>query len=309
MSGQAVARPETLGALWVVGALSPTHAMADMRTAARVRAHYDAEVELANRLREAPPHVRRGLYGRVYDELFARVPDHPQLTRRADPNEQKAYASQQVSLIRQFVPRGGTYVEIGAGDCATVRLVAEFAGSVTAVEVSGEIVPDELPPNVEVAISDGVSVPVHEGRADLVYSNQLMEHLHPDDAMEQLRNIAMALKPGGRYISSGFDEVARGFHLHEYTHGELGRALRDAGFHRVRKLEQAHGRAFSRFVQALRTVHASAAQIVERAGGRAVVVPLAPYLLVERVAAIWPGRVSDARLFRRLLDIRVIAER
>jgi hypothetical protein len=140
--------------------------------------------------------------------------------------------------------------------------------------------------------------------------------------MEQLHNIAKALKPGGRYIcitpnrlngphdvSSGFDEVARGFPLHEYTHGELGRALRDAGFHRVRNLEQAHGRAFSRCVQALRTVHASAAQIVERAGGRAVVVPLAPYLLVERVAAIWPGRVSDARLFRRLLDIRVIAER
>jgi hypothetical protein len=44
-----------------------------------------------------------------------------------------------------------------------------------------------------------------------------------------------------------------------------------------------------------------------QAGERCV--PLAPYLLVERVAAIWPGRVSDARLFRRLLDIRVIAER
>jgi SAM-dependent methyltransferase len=296
--------------------------MADTRTDARARAHYDVEVELANRLREAPPDLRRDLYGRVYDELFARVPDHPQLTRRVDPGEQRAYASRQVSLIRQFLPAGGTYVEIGAGDCATVRLVAEFAGSVTAVEVSAEIVPADLPPNVEVEISDGVSVPVPEGTADLVYSNQLMEHLHPDDASEQLRNIAKALRRGGRYIcvtpnrltgphdiSGGFDHVARGFHLHEYTYSELGRAFRDAGFQRVRRLERAHGRAFSRFVDALRTVRASAAQTVERAGERAVVVPLAPYLLVERIAAMWPGQVSDVRLFRRLLDIRVIGER
>jgi SAM-dependent methyltransferase len=296
--------------------------MADTRTAARVRAHYEVEVELASRLREAPPHVRRGLYGRVYDELFARVPDHPQLTRRVDPNEQMAYASRQVSLVRQFLPPGGTYVEIGAGDCATVRLVAEFAGSVAAVEVSAEIVPADLPPNVEVAISDGVSVPVPEASADLVYSNQLMEHLHPDDAREQLRNIASVLKPGGRYIcitpncltgphdiSSGFDQVARGFHLHEYTHSELGRAFRDAGFRRVRGFAQAHGRAFSRFVEALRTVHASPAHILERAGERAVVVPLGAYVLVERLAAMWPGQVSDVRLFRRLLDIRLIGER
>jgi SAM-dependent methyltransferase len=296
--------------------------MADTRTPARVRAHYEIEVELANRLREARPDVRRGLYGHVYDELFARVPDHPQLTRRVDPNEQMAYASRQVSLIRRFLPPCGTYVEIGAGDCATVRLVADFAGSATAVEVSADIVPTDLPPNVEVAMSDGVSVPVASGSADLVYSNQLMEHLHPDDAREQLRNIAEALKPGGRYIcitpnrltgphdvSSGYDDVARGFHLHEYTHSEIRQAFRDAGFRRVCALEQARGRAFSRLVEALRTVHASAAGILERAGERAVVLPLAPYVLVERVATRWPAQVSNVRLLRRLLDIHVIGER
>jgi predicted SAM-dependent methyltransferase len=32
---------------------------------------------------------------------------------------------------------------------------------------------------------------------DLAYSNQLMEHLHPDDASEQLANVYRALKPGG----------------------------------------------------------------------------------------------------------------
>jgi SAM-dependent methyltransferase len=279
-------------------------------------------VELASRLREAPPEVRRGLYGLVYDELFSRVPDHPQLTRRADRADQVAYAARQVDLIRQFLPPGGRYVEIGAGDCAVVRGVAAFASSVTAVEVSADILPHDLPPNVEVAMSDGVSVPVAAAAADLVYSNQVMEHLHRDDAMEQLRNIARALRPGGRYIcitpnrltgphdvSAGFDRDARGFHLHEYTHAELGQALRDAGFRRVRALEQANGRAFARFVELAARARASARPALERAGRRAVAVPLAPYLLVERLAARWPTDVSGVRAFRRLIDIHVVAER
>jgi SAM-dependent methyltransferase len=78
---------------------------------------------------------------------------------------------------------------------------------------------------------------------DVVYSQQLMEHLHPDDALDQLRNIFEALKPGGRYIcvtpnritgphdiSRHFDEVAAGFHLKEYTIGELARLFRHVGF-------------------------------------------------------------------------------
>ena len=61
-----------------------------------------------------------------------------------------------------------------------------------------------------------------------------MEHLHPDDALEQLQNIYSALVPGGIYlcitpnrlsgpqdVSRDFDMVATGFHLKEYTISEL----------------------------------------------------------------------------------------
>jgi SAM-dependent methyltransferase len=294
----------------------------DIRTQGRLRAHYEIEVELANRLRGAPPDARRQLYGQVYDELFARVPDHPQLTRRAEPTEQAAYARLQVALIRRFLPPGGRYVEIGAGDCATVCGVAAFARGATAVEVSADIVPVRLPPNVDVAISDGVSVPVAPGSADLVYSNQLMEHLHPDDAMEQLRNIAEALKPGGRYIcitpnrltgphdiSAGFDSEPRGFHLREYTYRELAPAFRRAGFRRVSVLEGAQGRALARLVELLAPASATAARAIERSGQRVVTLPLAPYLLVEQLGASWPGDVSKMRVFCRLLNIRIMAER
>jgi SAM-dependent methyltransferase len=294
----------------------------DARTPDRVRAHYEVEVELADRLREAPPEARRRLYGRVYNELFARVPDHPQLTRRVDPAQQAAYARRQVELIRQFLPDQGTYLEIGAGDCATVRGVAGFAGTATAVEVSSEIVPDDLPANVKVAISDGVSVPIPPGSADLIYSNQLMEHLHPDDALEQLRNIALALKPGGKYlcitpnrltgphdISAVFDDEPRGFHLREYTYGELASLLKGVGFRRTRVVEPLHGRAHERLVRLAGRFGAGSGDAIERAGERALTLPLGPYLLAERIAARRRGGGSESRVFRRILGIKILAER
>jgi SAM-dependent methyltransferase len=273
-------------------------------------------------LRTAPPDARRRLYGRLYDELFARVPDHPQLIRRASAAEQAAHAELQVALIRQFLPPGGRYVEIGAGDCSTVRRVSAFAGGATAVEVSSDILPSELPSNVDVAISDGVCVPVAPGSADLVYSNQLMEHLHPDDALEQLRGVAVALRPGGKYIcitpnrvtgphdiSAGFADEARGFHLREYTYRELASAFRMAGFRRLRVLERAHGRALTAAATVMAPFTSVGAGALERWGLRTVSLPLAPYLLIERLAQSWPGDVSRMRVFRRLLDIRLIAER
>jgi hypothetical protein len=70
-----------------------------------------------------------------------------------------------------------------------------------------------------------------------------MEHLHPDDAFEQLRNIAKALAPGGLYVcitpnrltgphdvSRHFDREATGFHMKEYTNRELAGVFRAAGF-------------------------------------------------------------------------------
>jgi hypothetical protein len=40
-----------------------------------------------------------------------------------------------------------------------------------------------------------------------------------------------------------------------------------------------------------------------------VTLPLAPYLLVEQLGASWPGDVSKMRVFCRLLNIRIMAER
>jgi SAM-dependent methyltransferase len=115
------------------------------------------------------------------------------------------------------------------------------------VDVSKVIVAAaEVVPNLEIVITDGVSLPVEPGSVDVAFSDQLMEHLHPDDAVAQLRNVARAIRPGGVYVcitpnrvtgphdvSRFFDEVATGFHLREYTGREIKALFLEAGFSKV----------------------------------------------------------------------------
>jgi SAM-dependent methyltransferase len=226
------------------------------RTETELRDHYEIERELADRLRSASRAERQTLYHSVYDELFQRVPRHPQLVRGADPAAAAAEAAQQVRMLTLFLQPGATFLEVGAGDCALSVAVAAMVARVYAVDVSDEITPGVLlPDNVELFLSDGTSIPVPKESVDLGYSNQLMEHLHPDDAYEQLRNIYESLRPGGRYvcitpnrvtgpydISMFFDDEATGFHLKEYRLRELRKLLRHVGFSRARILVGARGR-------------------------------------------------------------------
>jgi SAM-dependent methyltransferase len=227
----------------------------DVRTAERIRVHYEVERELADRLRNAPREERRSLYSLVYDELFERVPDHPQLTRKSSTDDTRVELGLQMRFLRHFLHPGITFLEIGAGDCALSKEIARTARHVYALDVSESISSlAERPANLEIVISDGVSIPVPAGSVDFAYSNQLMEHLHPDDAYEQLRNIVRALAPGGRYVcitpnrlngphdvSSHFDHEATGFHIKEYTVTELARLFRVAGFAKARAYAQAKG--------------------------------------------------------------------
>lgn len=220
----------------------------DLRSATELRQHYEVERELADRLRHASKEARRQLYTAVYEELFARVPHHTQLRRRHATEETRIVVLQQMAFLMQFLDPAAVFLEIGAGDCALSSAVAPLVKRVYALDVSPTITQGTMPPaSLEVVLSDGISLPFPNASVDVAYSNQLMEHLHPDDALEQLQNLYRVLKPGGRYvcitphrlsgphdISRHFDPVATGFHLREYTPAELGRLLRLAGFKKVR---------------------------------------------------------------------------
>lgn len=215
--------------------------MAD-RSDKRIVAHYAIERELAARLRAAPANERASVYGEVYDELFRRVPDHPQLV--IDPAQRDREVSQKLRFVARFLDHDSCLMEIGAGDCAFSLRAAPMIRRGIVVDVSQVIVSAARGmSNLEVVISDGTSLPVEPGSVDVAYSDQLMEHLHPEDALLQLTNVVRAVRPGGVYIcitpnrvsgphdiSRDFDKVATGFHLREYTGREIRTMFLTAGF-------------------------------------------------------------------------------
>ena len=238
----------------------------------------------------------------MYDELFLRVPDHPQRVARHS-REARAWRrrkiARQAAMLRRRVPPEACFMEIGAGDCALSSAMAGHAGRIYAVEVSEAIVSGvRLPHNVQVALARGCAIPVPPGTVDYAFSDQLMEHLHPDDAREQLGEIHRSLAPGGAYfcitpnrlygprdISAGFDDVASGLHLREYSARELRALLLETGFSQVRF----------------------------HAGSDAFVVRL-PYALVaaletalEALPARWRRRLAGTAPLRALLGLRVEA--
>ena len=222
-------------------------ALKQARSLERLRCHYEVEKALAARLRAAPREQRLHMLTALYEELFRLVPDHSRLTRKHTPEASRRAVMAQMRFLRRFLRPGITYLEIGPGDCALCLEVAKSVRQVYAVDVDAVLSRNaQVPANFRLFISDGVSVPAPAASVDLAYSNQLMEHLHPDDAYEQLRNICATLAPGGAYvcvtpnrlngphdISRRFSDHAEGFHLKEYTITELASLFLSVGFRRV----------------------------------------------------------------------------
>lgn len=271
----------------------------EARSPDRLRAHYLVERRLADRLRRAPTwEERRAIFATMYDDLFREVPDHPRLAaKRSDSAARERDIRWNLAQLRPYLKPGGTFLEIGAGDCALSARVAREARQVYAVDISDQS-QGSLPPNVTVVISDGRGIDVPEASVDLAFSDQLMEHLHPDDALEQLRNIHRALKPGGVYmcvtpnrvygpsdISAFFDDEASGFHLKEYNLREIRAIFVKAGFPRSHVYVGARGW----FLRCPAWVVGS----VEGA--------------IMKLPPQWRRRVADTKVARAMLGLRVAA--
>ena len=208
---------------------------------------YQVEVEQANRLRSATATERRSLYSKVYGDYFRQLPFHPQLTIKHNETFKKSRVDYQLRQILPFIHENGKFLEVGAGDCSLSIAASKYCKEVYALEVSNEIADNsQFPPNVKLILFDGFNIPLQENSIRVAYSNQLMEHLHPDDAEEQLRSIFRVLRKDGIYICitpnriSGPHDISRfftnkpvGFHLREYSANDLRDIFLRTGFKRV----------------------------------------------------------------------------
>lgn len=278
--------------------MEPLPANVQQRTTQQLREHYEIEKRLANRLRNAPKEERGDLYTHLYDELFKLVPHHPQLTRKKSEQQKYDYIKDQMVLLSKLVDKNKTFLEIGPGDCSLSFEITELAKKVYAADVSETITKNsDTPDNFQLIISNGCDIPIPNGSIDIAYSNQLMEHLHPDDAFDQLKNVFTALAPSGIYlcitpnrlsgphdISKYFDTVATCFHLKEYTVTELSRQFKSAGFSTVKIYLGARGK-YMRF-------------------------PVFPSIVCERILSLLPRRlrqlVVHTKLVRLLTDPKLI---
>jgi len=206
-----------------------------------VLAHYILERELSDRLRGTPRENRSRVYSEVYEELFASLPDHPQHRSRFQVLN---HVGPQVSRLGNGLHRDSVFLEIGCGDAALAFAMAGRVRKAYGLDVTDALIDfGSLPPNFSFLRTGGVEIPLPSGEVDFAYSNQLMEHLHPDDAADQLTEVYRVLKSGGCYmcitpsrvtgphdVSCYFDYEATGFHLREYDYGVLQALFRKAGF-------------------------------------------------------------------------------
>jgi SAM-dependent methyltransferase len=271
-----------------------------LRSTEELRQQYEIEKELANRLRHSRRDERAAMYTQVYDELFRRVPKHPQWTKQNTAHRELQLEGH-IRLLRPYLTRDTVFLEVGAGDCALPLLVAPMVRKAYGLEVSEELTRGL--PNSEkfqVLLPKSCEVPLPDNTIDLAFSFQVIEHIHPDDVIEQLKDIHRVLKPGGSYycitpnrlsgpndISRGFDREATGLHLKEYSISDLVGLFRRTGFRRVRIERMIKGRRWP--------------------------APIAPHRALEKTLEYlpWTLRTALARSFliSRLINVSLMGQK
>ncbi len=209
------------------------------------RAHYELEKKLAGRIRSSAAENRKEVTLAAYRELYEKLPWH--VSRNKTDDEVRFEEGYKASFLHPLLKPGFRVLELGCGSGRTIAGLAEKVREGIGIDATLVKSQTGLPANIRLLEDDVRDISLNEGDFDLIFSFHLLEHLHPDDLPMHLRSINRHLRKGGTLfiltphavtgphdISRYFDDVATGFHLKEYTYAELTRALKEAGFVRLR---------------------------------------------------------------------------
>ena len=184
------------------------------------------------------------MYGTLYAELLRRVPDHPRLTRLDSEEMHRRNAASQMKLLHEYLRPGCILVEIAPGNGWLGYEAARVAGQVIGVDISNQLDPKQpQPANYRHVVYDGYHLDLPDAVADVAFSYQFLEHLHPDDIVPHFQLVHRILKQGGVYVFdtphrySGPHDISREFsatldcfHFQEWTHREMRRLVKRQGF-------------------------------------------------------------------------------
>ena len=126
----------------------------EKRTKGQILEHYKIEKELAGKLYRASKGEREILYRKLYDELYTRVPHHPQLTRKSNTNLGIKQIQSQIKLLKKYFFFLFYFMELGPGDCALSFELCKYFKKVYAIDVSKKITNNSQGPiNFELILS------------------------------------------------------------------------------------------------------------------------------------------------------------
>lgn len=141
--------------------------------------------------------------------------------------------------------------EIGSGKGELISYLASIGYNCKGTEITqerGKIHVSDCS-NLSWGISDGIHLNkfVNTETYDVVISNQVIEHIHPDDLIKHFLGVKSILKDEGRYIFTtpnkleGPSDISKvfkcdkpmGMHLKEYSNKEIKKLLYNSGYDKI----------------------------------------------------------------------------
>lgn len=211
--------------------------------------HWELEKDLARQLLQSTPDNRWETFEQCYSRLYSEL---DWLNQPAEDSASAGETDRQYSIWRELVGKSTKRIyEIGSGKGELIAYLASCGHSCKGSEITLERGKIHAPSrsNLSWGNTDGIHLLRFESRAtyDLVISNQVIEHMHPDDLVEHFKQAKAILVDGGKYIFTtpnkyaGPSDISRvfncdkpmGMHLKEYSYYELNNILKKSGFSRV----------------------------------------------------------------------------
>jgi len=217
----------------------------------------EAEFKYAKKLKECSPEKRKSLYAEAYGNVCEL---HNLFRTEKDPEKRTAGTSPMlIKRLSKLCKSTDNILEVGSGRGYTCVKLAPYVQAIFGVEVSepsfieaNELIKKNALHNVQLYHSSAQDLTAlfKQSTFDKVISIDVLEHLHPDDALDHIEQVYTILKPGGCYIIvtpnklTGPHDITRkfypkstvplGFHLNEVTYTDLKTQLTLIGFKRFR---------------------------------------------------------------------------
>lgn len=212
-----------------------------------VLAHWELEKELTKRLMNSNKLNRQNIFISCYTELYSKL----YWLNKAVINENNI-KTRRLDIWNQIAgdPPKRIY-EIGSGKGELITYFASLGFDCTATEITSERGEKLVNSGSKVRwhTTDGVNFGLFEENNfyDIILSDQVVEHLHPDDISDHFKSAFHILKKEGIYVFQtphsflGPKDISRvfncdkpiGMHLKEYTYKEILEVLNNAGFNKI----------------------------------------------------------------------------